>query len=108
MQKQRSPSFPFINHFLYPHFLIGTLIVLAASCTMVGYTLPVYPVMAQPDGELRADITGQYSNPTYGIINFEIPTGWYASEGMFGDKGISISMHPGTSVPVMVLAVVDK
>ena len=79
--------------------------------------------MAQPDNGLRTDITGQYSNPTYGIISFEIPVGWYASEGMFGDKGISISMHPGTSdellqrltkgqvndtVPVMLLAVVDK
>lgn len=89
----------------------------------VGYTVIIYPVMAQPDGGLRADITGQYSNPTYGIINFEIPAGWYASEGMFGDKGISVSMHPGTSdellqrlttgqvnetIPVMNLAVVDK
>jgi hypothetical protein len=80
-------------------------------------------VMAQPSSGLRTDITGQYSNPTYGIISFEIPVGWYASEGMFGDKGISISMHPGTSdellqgltsgqvnetIPIMLLAVVDK
>ena len=125
MQKERSSSssFPLINHFLHPHFLIGTLMVLAASCTIVGYTLTIYPVMAQPESGLGADITGQYSNPTYGIINFEIPAGWYASEGMFGDKGISISIHPGTSdellqrltrgqvndtIPVMDLAVVDK
>jgi hypothetical protein len=79
--------------------------------------------MAQPDSGLRTDITGQYSNPTYGITSFEIPLGWYASEGMFGDKGISISIQPGTSdellqrlttgqvnetIPVMLLAVVDK
>jgi hypothetical protein len=123
MQRQRSPSFPLINHFLHPRFHIGTLIILAASCTIVGYTVTICLVMAQPDAELRADITGQYSNPTYGIINFAIPTGWYASEGMFGDKGVSISMHPGTSdellqrlatgqvnetIPVMELAVVDK
>ena len=123
MQKERSSSsFPLINHFSRPHFLIGTLMVLAASCTIVGYTLTIYPVMAQPDSGLVADITGQYSNPTYGIISFEIPAGWYASEGMFGDKGVSISIHPGTSdellqrlrgqvnetIPVMDLAVVDK
>src|SRR5919107_2799693 len=124
MQKERSSSsFPLINHFLHPHFLIGTLMVLAASCTIVGYTLTIYPVMAQPDSGLVADITGQYSNPKYGIISFEIPAGWYASEGMFGDKGVSISIHPGTSdellqrltrgqvnetIPVMDLAVVDK
>lgn len=79
--------------------------------------------MAQPDNGLRTDITGQYSNQTHGITSFEIPVGWYASEGMFGENGISISMHPGTSdelmqrlgtgqvnetIPVMLLAVVDK
>jgi hypothetical protein len=87
------------------------------------YSLTIYYAMAQPDGELRTDISGQYSNPTYVIINFEIPASWYASEGMFGDQGIAISMHPGTpgelmqrlstgqvneTVPVMLLAVVDK
>jgi hypothetical protein len=79
--------------------------------------------MAQPDSGLRKDITGKYSNPTYGITSFEIPVGWYASEGMFGENGIAISMHPGTSdellqrlstgqvnetIPAMLLAVVDK
>ena len=72
---------------------------------------------------LRQDISGKYSNPGFGIINLDIPTGWYASEGMFGDKGIIIDMHPGTSeefvnmlttgntnqtIPVMSLIVVDK
>jgi hypothetical protein len=107
---------------LLPHFHIGTLLVIAVSCTIVVYSLTIYHVIAQPDSGLRTDITGQYSNPTYGINSFEIPVGWYASEGMFGDKGISVSMHPGTSdeflqmptgqvnetIPVMLLAVVDK
>jgi hypothetical protein len=105
------------------HFLIGTLLVLILPF-LIGSYIPIsHPVIAQPDTGLRTDITGQYSNPTYGITNFEIPAGWYASEGMFGDNGISIAMHPGTSdeltqkltsgqvnetIPVMNLAVVDK
>ena len=121
MKKQNS-SFHLV-YFLLPHFHIGTLLVLAVSLTIAFYSLTIYFVMAQPDNGLRTDITGQYSNPTYGIINFEIPAGWYASEGMFGDQGIAISMHPETSdelmqrlstgqvnetIPVMLLAVVDK
>ena len=105
------------------HFLIGTLLVLILPF-LIGIYIPIsHPIIAQPDTGLRTDITGQYSNPTYGITNFEIPVGWYASEGMFGNNGISISMHPGTSdqllqrlsagqvnetIPVMLLAVVDK
>jgi hypothetical protein len=98
-------------------FLVGILLVLSF------YTLGVYHVMAQSDNGLRTDITGQYSNPTYGIVNFEIPEGWHASEGMFGDKGISVAMHPGTSdelaqklttgqvnetIPIMDLVVLNK
>ena len=64
---------------------------------MVDHIPTPVSAIAQPNTGLGADITGQYSNPTYGIINFEIPAGWYASEGMFGNKGISISLHPGTS-----------
>jgi hypothetical protein len=118
MQKQRS-AFHLVC-LLLPHFSIGTILVLTVSSMIVVYGPTV---MAQPSSGLRTDITGQYSNPTYGIISFEIPVGWYASEGMFGDKGISISMHPGTSdellqgltsgqvnetIPIMLLAVVDK
>jgi hypothetical protein len=110
-----------LNNHIYPGILVGTFLVLTIS-NMVGY-IPTNYTIAQPDSGLRTDINGQYSNPTYGIISFEIPAGWYASEGMFGDKGISISMHPGTSdellqrltsgqvnetIPVMLLAVVDK
>lgn len=72
---------------------------------------------------LRQDISGKYSNPSFGIVNLDIPTGWYASEGMFGDRGIGVNMHPGTSeefansltadgtnqtIPLMSLIVVDK
>ena len=121
MQNQNS-SFQ-LNYHFHPHFPIGVLLVLSLSCAMVSYTFAIYPIMAQPDSGLRRDVTGPYSNPKYGIANFSIPSGWYASEGMFGDKGISISMHPGTSdellqklstgqvnetIPVMDLAVVDK
>ena len=69
-------------------FLVGILLVLSF------YTLGVYHVMAQSANGLTTDITGQYSNPKYGIVNLEIPEGWHASEGMFGDKGISLAMHP--------------
>ena len=121
MHKQK-PAFH-LAYFLLPHFHIGTLLVLVVYCTITVYSLTIYHVMAQPDSGLRTDITGQYSNPTYGITSFEIPVGWYASEGVFGENGISISMHPGTSdellqrlttgqvndtIPVMLLAVVDK
>jgi hypothetical protein len=86
------------------------------------YDSGLYPYYLSCYGTTRY-IAGQYSNPNYGIINFGIPGGWYASENMFGDKGISVSMHPGTSdellqrlttgqvnetTPVMNLAVVDK
>jgi hypothetical protein len=105
------------------HFLIGTLVVLILPFLIGSYIPMSHPVIAQPDEGLRSDITGGYSNPTYGITNFEIPVGWYASEGMFGENGISIAMQPGTSeelmqrlttgqvnetIPVMLLAVVDK
>ena len=118
MQKHNS-SLPLLQ----PHFLIGTLLILTLLYIIETCIPIIHPVIAQPESGLRTDVTGQYSNPTYGIINFAIPTGWYASEGMFGNKGISISMHPGTSdellqrlttgqanetIPVMNLAVVDK
>lgn len=119
MQKQK-PAFH-LAYFLLPQICV--LSMLTASCTIAVYSHTSYHVMAQQDSGLRTDITGQYSNSTYGIINFAIPTGWYASEGVFGDKGISISMHPGTSdelmqrlttgqanetIPVINLAVVDR
>jgi hypothetical protein len=51
--------------------------------------------LAMPD--LATDVNGHYSNPTYGILDFVIPSGWYGSERQWsGDKSISIDMHEGT------------
>lgn len=47
--------------------------------------------------QLRTDISGHYSDPNYGIIDFVIPSGWYGSERQWsGDKSISLDMHEGT------------
>jgi hypothetical protein len=86
MQKQKS-ALHFV-YFLQGHLHVGIFLVLTVSCTIAVYSITIYHVMAQPD-------SGQYSNPTYGITSFEISVA--VAEGMFGDKGISISMHPGTS-----------
>lgn len=73
--------------------------------------------------EFRQDITGKYTNPKYGITEFEIPPGWFASESMNGDKGIILTILPGTNeefftklnslpnnetLPIMNLVVQDK
>lgn len=120
MQKQKST---YLMIYFLQQFHIGTLLLLTVSCTIAVHAPNIYQAMAQSESGQRTDITGRYTNPTYGIVSFEIPVGWYASEGMFGDKGISISMHPGTSDEliqrftsgqvnetrlVMLLAVVDK
>jgi hypothetical protein len=47
--------------------------------------------------EFRQDISGKYINPKYGITEFEIPSGWFATEGMNGDNGIILAIHPGTT-----------
>jgi hypothetical protein len=49
------------------------------------------------NSEFRQDISGKYNNPKYGITEFEIPAGWFATEGMNGDNGIILAMHPGTT-----------
>jgi hypothetical protein len=47
--------------------------------------------------QLRTDISGHYSDPNYGIIDFVIPSGWYGSERQWsGDKSISLDIHQGT------------
>lgn len=47
--------------------------------------------------QFATDVSGHYSNPTYGILDFVIPSGWYGSEKQLsGDKSISLDMHPGT------------
>lgn len=73
--------------------------------------------------EFRQDISGKYTNPKYGITEFEIPSGWFATESMNGDKGIILTMLPGTTeefftklnslpnnetLPIMNLVVQDK
>ncbi len=73
--------------------------------------------------EFRQDISGKYINPKYGITEFEIPIGWFATESMNGDKGIILTMLPGTTeefftklnllpnnetLPIMNLVVQDK
>jgi hypothetical protein len=73
--------------------------------------------------EFRQDISGKYTNPKYGITEFEIPVGWFATESMNGDKGITLTMLPGTTeefftklnslpnnetLPIMNLVVQDK
>ncbi|CAN5871010.1 hypothetical protein BH23THE1_BH23THE1_27580 [soil metagenome] len=75
------------------------------------------------NSEFRKDISGKYTNPKYGITEFEIPPGWFATESMNGDNGIIITIHPGTTeefftklnflsgnetLPVMSLVVQDK
>jgi hypothetical protein len=75
------------------------------------------------NSEFRQDISGKYTNPKYGITEFEIPIGWFATESMNGDNGIILTLLPGTTeefftklnslssnetLPVMNLVVQDK
>lgn len=47
--------------------------------------------------QFATDVSGRYSNPNYGILDFVIPDGWYGSERQWsGDKSITLDMHPGT------------
>lgn len=74
--------------------------------------------------QFQKDFSGKYFNPKFGINEFKIPNGWFATEGMNGDKGVIITIHPGTSseffsklnsrsllnetMPIMNLIVQDK
>ena len=73
--------------------------------------------------EFRQDISGKYTNPKYGITEFEIPPSWFATESMNGDNGIVLTILPGTTeefftnlnslsnnetLPIMNLVVQDK
>jgi hypothetical protein len=75
------------------------------------------------NSEFRQDISGKYTNPKFGITEFEIPPGWFATESMNGDNGIILTLLPGTTeefftklnslsdnetLPVMNLVVQDK
>jgi hypothetical protein len=55
-----------------------------------------------PMQQIKTDVSGNYRNPTYGILDFVIPTGWYGSERKWsGDKSISLDMHEGTEEEYM-------
>ena len=45
----------------------------------------------------RKDLSGHYSNLKFGIVDFVIPSGWFASENLEGEKSISIDMQEGTT-----------
>ena len=45
----------------------------------------------------RKDLSGHYSNLKFGIVDFVIPSGWFASENLEGEKLISIDMQEGTT-----------
>jgi hypothetical protein len=48
--------------------------------------------------QFATDVSGSYSNPSYGILDFVIPSGWYGSEKQWsGDKSISLDMQQGVS-----------
>jgi hypothetical protein len=52
--------------------------------------------------QLKTDTSGKYMNPTYGILDFVIPSGWYGSERQWsGDRSISLDMQAGTEAEHM-------
>ncbi len=52
--------------------------------------------------QFATDVSGHYSNPSYGILDFVIPSGWYGSERQWsGDESISLDMQQGTETEYM-------
>ena len=52
--------------------------------------------------QFATDVSGHYSNPSYGILDFVIPSGWYGSERQWsGDESISLDMRQGTETEYM-------
>jgi hypothetical protein len=45
----------------------------------------------------RKDLSGHYSNLKFGIVDFVIPSGWFASENIEGEKLISVDIQEGTT-----------
>lgn len=73
--------------------------------------------------QFNQDVSGKYANPIYGITELEIPSGWFATESMNGDRGLVLTMLPATNeefftklnslsnnetLPIMNLVVQDK
>jgi hypothetical protein len=52
--------------------------------------------------QFATDVSGHYSNPSFGIVDFVIPSGWRGSEKQWsGDKSISLDMQQGTETEYM-------
>ena len=45
----------------------------------------------------RKDLSGHYSNLKFGIVDFVIPSGWFASEHIEGKKLLSVDLQQGTA-----------
>ena len=45
----------------------------------------------------RKDLSGHYSNLKFGIVDFVIPSGWFASENIEGEKMLSVDVQQGTA-----------
>ena len=45
----------------------------------------------------RKDLSGHYSNLKFGIVDFVIPPGWFASENIEGEKMLSVDVQQGTA-----------
>jgi len=45
----------------------------------------------------RKDLSGHYNNLKFGIVDFVIPPGWFASENIEGEKMLSVDVQQGTA-----------
>ena len=45
----------------------------------------------------RKDLSGHYSNIKFGIVDFVIPSGWFASENIEGERMLSVDVQQGTA-----------
>ena len=49
------------------------------------------------EDEGRKDLSGHYSNLKFGIADFVIPSGWFASENFEGEKLLFVDIQQGTA-----------
>ena len=119
VQQFQSKIAPISNHVEPSFFKISSDNLTTGSDSNNSITTTTY----NSESEFRQDITGKYTNPKYGITEFEIPMGWFATESMNGDKGITLTILPATTeefftklnslpnnetLPIMNLVVQDK
>ena len=45
----------------------------------------------------KKDLSGHYSNIKFGIVDFVIPSGWFASENIEGERMLSVDVQQGTA-----------